>query len=49
MLVEKFAVHAVTTVASAGLEDLTLPDNWRLLTYFYMRLKLRMLVATSSP
>ena len=29
MLVEKFAVSAVTTVGSAGLEDLTLPDNWR--------------------
>ena len=49
MLVEKSAVRAVTAVASAGLEDLTLPDYWRPHNYFYVRLEPRMLVATSSP
>ena len=49
MLVEKIAVHAVTIVASTGLEGLTLPDNWRLHIRFHMRLEPRMLVATSSP
>ena len=38
VLVEKcavqFPVSAITMVASAGLEDLILPDNWRFQNYF---------------